>query len=347
MIRFHVGKNPSSKPICDAHTPSRRPAPPRCLALLPGLAPTEPLATRQLALQASGHLPQCRPGLLQGPGLPSTCLALILSWGQWGQLSAACASEPSAGPSPPATACLMASSPGSPTSQGQGPSPAAPPYTRRGLRPGPSRPPLQGSGWRPKQAPSPRKPRSSSQPGTPPLRLLRAPPRCRGWRPRARGLGGGPAPGAPESIMASGHWLLVMRPMMAPPDPTQPRAPARASCGGQAGASRWRCAARGHLPPRRSGAPTADTRGEPPAGAQSASGRQCPKWTDEAQGVTCNADDGPLGGVQHAPIAPGAPSASPGPLCLPQVPGQCVPRAGRAAASVGIFSHRPPLVVLA
>lgn len=62
--------------------------------------------------------------------------------------------------------------------------------------------------------------------------------------------------------------------------------------------------------------------------------------------VTCNADDCPFGRVQHAPVAPGAAATAPAPLCFPQVPGQCVPRAGRAAASVGIFSRGPHLVVL-
>lgn len=63
---------------------------------------------------------------------------------------------------------------------------------------------------------------------------------------------------------------------------------------------------------------------------------------------TCDADDCPLGRVQDTSVAPRAASASPAPLGFPQVPGQCVPRAGRAAASIGaILGHCPHLVVLA
>lgn len=169
---------------------------------------------------------------------------------------------------------------------------------------------------------------------------------------------GQPRPGAREAAqpqerigITSGPWTLVRGPMMVPLQQVQPQA----SCSRPVGASRWRCAACHQAgqerPPPIHRSPSGQIiPGQTPARSpqqHSVHKQMLESWTKPSD-LTCNADDCPLSRVQDAPVTPRAASASAAPLCFLQVPGQCVPGAGRAAAAVGAILHcGPNLVVLA
>ena len=135
--------------------------------------------------------------------------------------------RPSAGSSLPSTPCPIASSPRSPTSQREEPSSSCQPNTVRGLALGLPHPPARmaatrghgqtlaqgGAGALAKQV-------------APPFLLLYASTHPTPMvAAKTRGLEGGFAPGSQESvIITSGHWTLVLRPMMVPPQQAQPQA---------------------------------------------------------------------------------------------------------------------------